>query len=94
MLRLIAMGVPFPLGDPSSASTGWDFWPVAGFIGCLLLLRYVVEVRLQWPLVLACLLLGTILASVVNALGIPAGLGVAMAAAMMARLLLPALHLD
>jgi hypothetical protein len=92
MLRLIAMGVPFPLGDPSSATSGWDFWPVAGFIGCLMLLRYVVEVRLHWPLVLACLILGTILASVVDAWGIPAGLGMAMAGAMLARLLRPTLH--
>lgn len=93
MLHLIAMGVPFPLGDPSSGATGWDFWPVAGFIGCLLLMRYVVEVRLHWPLVLACLILGTILASVVDAWGIPAGLGLAMAGAMVARLLRPAPHL-
>jgi hypothetical protein len=93
MLRVIALGVPFPLGNPGSGATGWDLWPAVGFIGCLLLLHYVVEVQLRWPLVLICIILGTILASVVNAWGTAAGLGLAMAGAMMARLLRPAFHL-
>jgi len=63
---------------------------VAGFIGSLLLLRYVVDVRLRWPLVLACLLLGTIFASVVDAWGISTGLGLGMGIALLARLARPA----
>lgn len=89
MLRLIATGVPLPLGGPPSS---WDYWPIAGFIGSLLLLRYVVEVRLNWPLVIGCLLLGTILASVVDTWGIAAGLGAALGLAVAARLTLPAPH--
>jgi hypothetical protein len=85
----LAMGVPLPLGGPSSA---WDYWPVAGFIGSLWLLRYVVDVRLRWPLVLSCLLLGTIFASVVDAWGISAGLASAMGIALLARLVRAAPH--
>jgi len=85
----VGMGVPLPLGGPSS---GWDYWPLAGFIGCLLLLRFVVEVRLRWPLVLTCLLLGTVFASMVDAWGIAVGLGAAMGLALLARLTRPAPH--
>ena len=84
MLRFIAMGVPLPLGG--GAPSEWDYWPVAGFIGSLLLLRFVVDVRLRWPLVLGCLLLGTIFASVVDAWGIATGLGAGMGLALLARL--------
>jgi hypothetical protein len=89
MLRSIAMGVPFPLGGGSSE---WDYWPLAGFVGSLLLLRYVVDVQLRWPLVIGCLLLGTIFGSMVDAWGIATGLAAALGLALFARLLRLAPH--
>jgi hypothetical protein len=91
MLRFLAMGVPLPLGGPNSA---WDYWPVVGFIGCLLLLRYVVDVPLRWPLVLSSLLVGTIFASVVDAWGISTGLALGMGIALLVRLARAAPHPD
>ncbi len=89
MLRFLAMGTPLPLGGPSS---GWDYWPAAGFIGSLLLLRYVVDVQLRWPLVVGCVLLGTIFASVVDAWGIATGLAFGVGVALFVRLFRLAPH--
>jgi hypothetical protein len=85
----LALGVPLPLGGGASE---WDYWPLVGAIGSLLLLRYVVDVRLRWPVVLGCLLLGTIFASAVDAWGIVVGLAAAVGLALFARLLRLAPH--
>ena len=73
-------------------SSEWDYWPLVGVIGSLLLIRYVVDVRLRWPVVVGCLLLGTIFASMVDAFGIVIGLAAAVGLALFARLLRLAPH--
>ena len=85
MLRWLAMGTPAGLGGGGAA--GFDFWPLVGFFGAILLLRYVVDVRVRVPVILGCLVVGTLFASVVNALGIAFGLAAAVGLAQFARLL-------
>lgn len=87
MFGAVAMGSPFGLGG---GAPGWDFWPLLGFVGCLLLLRFVLEVRISLPLALGCVILGSVFASVVNVWGVAIGFGGAMALAFAARLILSA----
>jgi hypothetical protein len=84
MLRILAMGSPTGLGGGVS---GWNYWPLLGFFGSLLLLRYVVDVRIRVPVVLACIVIGTLFAAAVDAWGIATGLAAAVAIALLARLL-------
>jgi hypothetical protein len=84
---LIAVGSPFGLGGQTP---GWDFWPLLGIVGCLLLLRFVLEVRIGLPFVLGSVIVGSVFASVVNVWGVSIGLGAAMALAFAARLILSA----
>ena len=84
MLRLLAMGSPTGLGGGVS---GWNYWPLLGFFGSLLLLRYVVDVRIRVPVVIACIVIGTLFAAAVDAWGIAAGCAAAVAIALFARLL-------
>jgi hypothetical protein len=83
MFRTIALGAPTGLGG---GAPGWNYWPLVGFFGSLLLLRYVVDVRIRAPLVIACFVIGSIFAAVVDAWGIAAGLAAAVALALLARL--------
>lgn len=78
------MGSPLGLGG---RSPGWDFWPLVGILACLLLLRFVIEVRLRLPLVLGSVVLGSVFASVVNAYGVTVGFGTAIALAFAVRLI-------
>lgn len=84
MLRAIALGSPTGLGGGVS---GWNYWPLVGFFGSLLLLRYVVDVHIRIPLIIACLVLGTLFAAAVDAWGVAAGCAAAVAIALFARLL-------
>jgi hypothetical protein len=84
---LIAVGSPFGLGGHT---TGWDFWPLLGIVGCLLLLRFVLEVRLRLPFLLGSVILGSVFASVVDVWGVAIGLGAAIALALAARFILSA----
>ena len=87
VFSLISMGSPLGL---SGRSSGWDFWPLVGILACLVLLRFVIEVRLRIPLVLGSVILGSVFASVVNVCGVAAGLGTAIALAFAVRLILAA----
>lgn len=61
-----------------------------GVAVCLLLLRFVLEVRIRPLFLLGSVILGSVFASVVNAWGVAIGLGAAMGLAFAARLILSA----
>lgn len=82
---IIAVGSRLGLGGNSP---GWDFWPLLGIVGCLLLVRFVIEVRIRIPFVLGSVISGSVFASVVNVWGVAAGLGLAIALAFVVRLIL------
>ena len=74
-------------------TAGWDFWPLLGIVGCLLLVRFVIEVRIRLPFVLGSVIFGSVFASVVNVRGVAVASGVAISLAFAVRLILSA-HLS
>ena len=81
---MLAMGSPTGLGG---GVPGWNYWPILGFVGSLILLRYVVDLRIRVPVVIACIVIGTLFAAAVDAWGIAAAMAAAVAIALLARLL-------